>query len=134
MKSTLKIDLGSGNEPMITASVSTDATDLRDLVMNKFFNALSFYPPDSPEKTISSLCFIEGFGREREPESYIHTITPIRPGEEEKFINRLQGSQARRIIPLAFQMFNKEHRTDIIKLLQEIDKELTLKYQGEPKS
>src|SRR3954465_6547884 len=100
MKSTLKIDLHGSDGPMITASVSTDRSDLRDLVMNKFFFALegNFTNSDNSQER-SHLAFVEGFGRENSPESYIYTILPIHPGEEDKFINRLQPSQAARIAP-----------------------------------
>lgn len=126
MKSTLKIDLHGSDGPMITASVATDRSDLRDLVMNRFFQSLTgeFLPitSDNPYSVQeeSHLCFVEGFGREREPDSFIHTILPIRPGEEDKFINRLQASQARRIIPLAFQTLHPDEMKDVLTELSKL--------------
>lgn len=115
MKSTIKIALHGSDGPMILASVSTDTSDLRDDVMNKFFRSLegSFTNLDNTQEK-SYLCFVEGFGREREPDAYIHTIHPIRPGEEDKYINRLQTSQIKRIIPLAFQVLSNEDARDVL--------------------
>lgn len=137
MKSTLKIELDGSYGPMITASVSTDRKDMRDDVMNRFFQSLegNYSEPDNTQQR-SYLCFVEGFGREREPESYIHTIHPIRPGDESSYINRLQLSQAESIIKLAFQMFDKKGRDTLIGILsaisQDMDKRQTVPADPDP--
>lgn len=125
MKSTLKIELDNSYGPMITASVSTDRSDMRDDVMNRFFQSLegSFTEPDNTRER-SYLCFVEGFGMESSPNSYTYTIHPIRPREEDLYINRLQPSQALRIIPLMFQMFDGCDRKKIIEQLNCIEKAL----------
>lgn len=127
MKSKLKIELNGFYGPMIVASVSTSREDLRDDVMNRFFQSLegSFTEPDNSREK-SMLCFVDGFGKECGPDSYIYTVEPIIPGEEDKFINRLQLSQAIRLIPLAFQMFGKDDRKKIINDLIKLDNALIL--------
>lgn len=114
MKSTLKIALHNYDGPMILASVSTDRDDLRDDVMNKFFSSLENSTDGGVTIDKGHLCFVEGFGRESSPESYVYTIHPIRPFEEVKYINRLQLSQAQRIIYLALDMFSCEDRQGIL--------------------
>jgi hypothetical protein len=131
MKSTLKIDLYSNNEPMITASVATDRSDLRDDVMNKFFDALKGnwdYPDNTQEE--SHLCFVEGFGRENSPEAYLHTIHFIRPGEEDRYMNRLQPSQAKRMIPLLFMILHGNDRRLLLKQLDQMDSKFLKDQKG----
>ncbi len=123
MKSSLKIALHNYDGPMIMASVSTDRDDLRDDVMNKFFSSLENSTDGGVNIEKGHLCFVEGFGREREPEACIYTIHPIRPFEEDKYINRLQLSQAQRIIYLALEMFSCEDRHFILEKAMAIHKE-----------
>lgn len=98
MKSTLKIDVGSFNTPIIHASVSHDLSDLRDKVMNSFFNSLDG----------SFLCFANCYGTETSSTAIggnasLYTIDAIPSGKEEVFMNRLSLPQAKRIIHSLFQ-------------------------------
>lgn len=118
MKSSLKIDLYCNNEPMIIASVSTDRSDLRDSVMNKFFDALKgdWSEPNNTQEE-SHLCFVEGFGRENGPECHLHTIHFICPGEEDRYMNRLQLSQVKRMIPLLFHTLGNSDRQEMLQCI-----------------
>lgn len=125
MKSTLKIDLDNTREPMILASVATDRTDLRDSVMNMFFNSLEHISDSSVTIDKGHLCFVEGFGRENSPEAYLYTIHPIRPGGEERYITRLQVKQIERIMRVCFRMYNTVERLCILSELESIHNNLT---------
>src|SRR6185312_3168029 len=121
MESKLKFDLDGSNEPVIVAAINYESEDLRDKVANRFFNALwgSFPIADEQEQEVSQLCFVEFLGISPGKQDY--QLMAIHPGREDKFINRLQMRQARRIIPLAFQMFDGSERRKLIEELTTLD-------------
>ena len=123
MKSTLKFDLNGSNDPIIVAGIHYDSDDLRDKVAERFFNPLwGSYTEPGNEQEFSSLCFVERNGTSAGRQDY--QIIPIPVNEESKFINRLKPSQALRILPLAFQMFDGSDRRKILEQLTKIDSDI----------
>lgn len=107
MKSTIKIDLGNDNGPVIKLHIiATD--DVRDQLMKQFGQRLNY---------TSNLAFVEfsGTGFDFPVDSYQDMIiSPITGGEEVRWINRLTQDQCRAIIPLAYDVLSNTDRTQVL--------------------
>lgn len=104
MKSTLKIALGSMNEPVINmVVVPTD--DIRDQLCQQFKERLGYE---------SNLAFVEFLNNTSLDLSTTLSIQPIHLSECSRYINRLTQVQCKAIIPLAFQTLSNEDAQEVL--------------------
>lgn len=103
MKSTIRVELGTLNKPVIRMRVNK-SDDVRDHLFKQFNEGFGY---------TSNLCFTT-FDYHVEGLDALLEIEAIHPVDHDKFINRLTSDQCAAIIPLAFMVLGDEQRSAVL--------------------